>query len=163
MSSRGSYRRACCRCSPRCGSRLSFRAGEPGAWAAPLGEDPIAFLLDTVGEVVNVWTTGGELVYSNRAATHPAELDGPVSPGVTSYRRAGRHFERRALAFDAYRTTYVIEVIRGAPLMVEAMRPIRLLLQTTIPRTDDDWHVGRFSMLRDHLAGWRRRRRRGGV
>lgn len=35
------------------------------------------------------------------------------------------------------------------------MRPIRVLLQTTIPRTDDDWHVGRFSMLRDHLAGWR--------
>ena len=22
------------------------------------------------------------------------------------------------------------------------MRPIRLLLQTTIPRTDDDWHSG---------------------
>jgi hypothetical protein len=35
------------------------------------------------------------------------------------------------------------------------MRPIRLLLQTTIPRADDDWHVGRFSMLCDHLAGWR--------
>ena len=35
------------------------------------------------------------------------------------------------------------------------MRPIRVLLQTTIPRTDDDWHVGRFSMLRDHLTGWR--------
>jgi hypothetical protein len=35
------------------------------------------------------------------------------------------------------------------------MRPIRLLLQTTIPRTDDDWHVGRFSILRDHLTRWR--------
>ena len=35
------------------------------------------------------------------------------------------------------------------------MRPIRVLLQTTIPRTDDDWHVGRFSKLRDQLAGWR--------
>ena len=35
------------------------------------------------------------------------------------------------------------------------MRPIRVLLQTTIPRTEDDWHVGRFSMLRDYLAGWR--------
>lgn len=32
------------------------------------------------------------------------------------------------------------------------MRPIRVLMQTTIPRTEDDWHVGRFSMLRDHLA-----------
>lgn len=33
--------------------------------------------------------------------------------------------------------------------------PIRILLQTTIPPIDDDWHVGRFSMLRDHLAGLR--------
>lgn len=31
--------------------------------------------------------------------------------------------------------------------------PIRVLLQTTIPKTEDDWHIGRFSMLRDKLAG----------
>lgn len=31
--------------------------------------------------------------------------------------------------------------------------PIRILLQTTIPPIEDDWHIGRFSMLRDHLAG----------
>jgi hypothetical protein len=30
--------------------------------------------------------------------------------------------------------------------------PIRILLQTTIPPIEDDWHIGRFSMLRDHLA-----------
>ena len=30
--------------------------------------------------------------------------------------------------------------------------PIRILLQTTIPGTADDWNIGRFSMLRDHLA-----------
>jgi hypothetical protein len=29
---------------------------------------------------------------------------------------------------------------------------IKILLQTTIPCVEDDWHVGRFSMLRDHLA-----------
>jgi hypothetical protein len=29
-----------------------------------------------------------------------------------AYRRGGRRFERRAIAFDAYRTTYVIEVVR---------------------------------------------------
>lgn len=33
--------------------------------------------------------------------------------------------------------------------------PIRILLQTTIPSIADDWHIGRFSMLRDHLAGLR--------
>lgn len=31
--------------------------------------------------------------------------------------------------------------------------PIRILLQTTIPTIADDWNVGRFSMLRDYLAG----------
>jgi hypothetical protein len=30
--------------------------------------------------------------------------------------------------------------------------PLRILLQTTIPPTPDDWHIGRFSRLRDHLA-----------
>ncbi|HBB98005.1 MAG TPA: hypothetical protein DC054_21695 [Blastocatellia bacterium] len=34
------------------------------------------------------------------------------------------------------------------------MRPtIRILLQTTIPSIADDWNIGRFSLLRDHLAG----------
>lgn len=33
-----------------------------------------------------------------------------------------------------------------------AERPINILLQTTISPTDDDWHIGRFSLLREHLA-----------
>ncbi len=33
-----------------------------------------------------------------------------------------------------------------------ATRPIRLLLQTTIAYAPDDWHVGRFRLLRDYLA-----------
>ncbi|HEY0004794.1 MAG TPA: hypothetical protein VGB17_08270 [Pyrinomonadaceae bacterium] len=32
-------------------------------------------------------------------------------------------------------------------------RPLRILLQTTIPTVEDDWHIGRFSLLRDYLAG----------
>ncbi len=31
-------------------------------------------------------------------------------------------------------------------------KPIRVLLQTTIPFTEDDWHIQRFSLLRDKLA-----------
>jgi hypothetical protein len=31
--------------------------------------------------------------------------------------------------------------------------PIRILLQTTIQGIEDDWNIGRFSMLRDYLAG----------
>ena len=34
-------------------------------------------------------------------------------------------------------------------------RPSKILLQTTIPSTQDDWHIGRFSLLADHLAGLR--------
>jgi hypothetical protein len=33
--------------------------------------------------------------------------------------------------------------------------PIRILLQTTIPTIQDDWHIGRFSTLRETLAGLR--------
>lgn len=31
-------------------------------------------------------------------------------------------------------------------------KPIRILLQTTIPVTEDDWSIERFSLLRDYLA-----------
>lgn len=31
-------------------------------------------------------------------------------------------------------------------------RPTKILVQTTIPYTEDDWHVGRFSRLTQHLA-----------
>lgn len=31
-------------------------------------------------------------------------------------------------------------------------KPIHILMQTTIPSTEDDWHVGRFSLLREHLS-----------
>ena len=33
--------------------------------------------------------------------------------------------------------------------------PIRILLQTTIPPTEDDWGIQRFSLLHDHVAGLR--------
>jgi hypothetical protein len=32
------------------------------------------------------------------------------------------------------------------------IRPIHILLQTTIPAVQDDWNIGRFSLLREHLA-----------
>ena len=31
----------------------------------------------------------------------------------------------------------------------------KILLQTTIPFTEDDWHIGRFSLLREHLESLR--------
>jgi hypothetical protein len=78
--------------------RLSFRGDGPDAWAAPLSQNPLAFLLDAVNEVVNVWTASGELVFSNRF-TSPA---GSVS-------------ERRCLPFTLMSARYVLEVIRESP------------------------------------------------
>src|SRR5436190_852638 len=34
-------------------------------------------------------------------------------------------------------------------------KPIQVLLQTTIPFREDDWHIGRFSLLRKHLESLR--------
>ena len=34
-------------------------------------------------------------------------------------------------------------------------QPNRILLQTTIPTVIDDWHIGRFGLLRNYLAGLR--------
>ncbi len=34
-------------------------------------------------------------------------------------------------------------------------QPIRILLQTTIPTTEDDWSIARFSLLHDYLASLR--------
>jgi len=90
---------------------LAFRAGEPGAWGAPLALDPIAFLLDSIAEAVNVRTTSGELVYSNRSAADFIP-PGPADPGVTELARGGQRFERRAVAFEAGGTTYVVEIVR---------------------------------------------------
>jgi hypothetical protein len=36
--------------------------------------------------------------------------------------------------------------------LFDMTKPIRILLQTTISYTADDWHIGRFRLLRDYLA-----------
>jgi hypothetical protein len=44
---------------------------------------------------------------------------------------------------------------RGSPhatMLASVPRPTRILLQTTIAPTENDWHIGRFSLLRDYLA-----------
>jgi hypothetical protein len=38
-----------------------------------------------------------------------------------------------------------------------SQRAVRVLLQTTIATRPDDWHIGRFSLLRDHVASLRNR------
>jgi len=35
---------------------------------------------------------------------------------------------------------------------MDMSKPVKILLQTTIPFTEDDWNINRFSLLRDHLS-----------
>jgi len=37
-------------------------------------------------------------------------------------------------------------------MALKMTKPIRILLQTTIPTIDDDWNIGRFSLLNKHLS-----------
>jgi len=41
------------------------------------------------------------------------------------------------------------------PMTATATRPIKILLQTTMPYTEDDWNIRRFSRLRDYIASLR--------
>jgi hypothetical protein len=46
-----------------------------------------------------------------------------------------------------------MDLANDKPIATRVARaPIRVLLQTTIEPTGNDWHIGRFSMLREYLA-----------
>jgi hypothetical protein len=93
--------------------RLAFRGTGPSAWAAPLSEDPIAFLLDSTSDAVVIWSSTGRLVYANRAAA-PLNLRAPAAPGVSTIVLGERQLERRSLHFPFYSRSYVVEVIRSS-------------------------------------------------
>jgi hypothetical protein len=46
----------------------------------------------------------------------------------------------------------IIQLSLIRSLEAKMPRPTKILIQTTIPYTEDDWHVGRFSRLTQHLA-----------
>lgn len=92
-------------------TRLTRRGEGSAAWAAPLVDDPIAFLLDATGDYVNVWGPTGERLYSN----HPdAELrfGTPTGARVEELAIGQRHFQRRSLSFSLFDARYVVEVLR---------------------------------------------------
>jgi hypothetical protein len=91
--------------------RLGRRGEGTAAWAAPLVEDPVAFLLDAIGDAVNVWNDRGQLLFSNRSAV-ALQLGSPVGVGVTRLKKGSRQFERRCLRLELLHTGYLIEVLR---------------------------------------------------
>jgi hypothetical protein len=75
---------------------LGRRSDGPEGWSAAPGSDPIAFLLDTMADAVNVWA-GPSIVYRNRAAER---LEASARPLV-----------RRTLRFPHDGTDYLLEII----------------------------------------------------
>jgi hypothetical protein len=96
--------------------RLARRGQGSAAWAQPLVEDPIAFLLDSVHDAVNVWSPTGELLFTNRSAG-AFELGWPGGPRVEHITSGQRVYERRCLPFTLFDAHYLIEIIapEGAP------------------------------------------------
>jgi hypothetical protein len=90
---------------------LSHRGDGTTAWAASYRHDPIAFILDAMGDAINIWDTAGELLYQNRAA---AELGIGRSDetALEVFASSGRRFERRGLRCGLRAASYVLEVIR---------------------------------------------------
>lgn len=79
-------------------------------WAAPFRDDPLAFVLDSVSDAMNVWSDQ-QLLYSNEAAVRLG-LGRPDGAALEDFWVRGRHFERRCMHCNADGRTYVIEIIR---------------------------------------------------
>ena len=98
---------------------LIARRGAGGAsWAAPLGDDPIAFLLDSISDAANLWSADGALLSRNRAsiALGPISAGLPPNPepasAVEAFSAHDRLYERRYLHCRMHAGEYVLEVIR---------------------------------------------------
>jgi anti-sigma regulatory factor (Ser/Thr protein kinase) len=100
--------------------RIARRGEGASSWAAPLGGDPIAFLLDSMSDAANLWRADGALLYRNRAslalgtivtASAPAGLSGPAGV-IEVFEVQGQRYERRCLRCGMRATPYVVEVIR---------------------------------------------------
>jgi signal transduction histidine kinase len=90
---------------------LSRQGTGQNAWAAPLRHDPIAFLLDTVGDAINLWGPRGELLYRNRAARELGLGSGDET-ALELFSARGEIYERRCLSHRAGGTQYMVEIIR---------------------------------------------------
>jgi hypothetical protein len=72
--------------------------------------------------------------------------------GATPPETGGEMPALQSLDTNVYMLTYEQTAIKVKNRNDQMAERKRILLQTTIPFTEDDWHVERFSLLRDHLA-----------
>lgn len=93
---------------------LTRRGPDEHGWATPFQQDPVAFLLDTVSDAVNVWDPEGVAVYSNRAAEELGCGD-CAEAAPRRFVHAGRHYERRCSHVEYQSEQYVLEVLHEVP------------------------------------------------
>jgi hypothetical protein len=97
---------------------IARRGTGESSWAAPLGDDPIAFLLDSISDAANLWSADGALLCRNRASlalgpisAAPSSSAEPASV-VEAFSARDRRYERRSLRCRIHSGEYVLEVIR---------------------------------------------------
>jgi hypothetical protein len=100
---------------------IARRGSGESSWAAPLGGNPIAFLLDSISDAANLWSADGALLCRNRASMAfglipfvPAAIYEPES-AVEAFSVRGRQYERRCLRCRMQAADYVLEVIHELP------------------------------------------------
>jgi hypothetical protein len=89
---------------------LGSRGMGPLAWTASFRHDPIAFLLDTTSDAINLWGSNGELLYRSRAAER-LKMGRPDETAREVLWPNGRRVERRCCRFRCGRAIYVLEII----------------------------------------------------
>ena len=89
---------------------LANRGAGPSAWMASFRHDPIAFLLDTSSDAVNLWGSKGELLYRNRAAERLGlgQCEDKAWEVVTA---GDRRLERRCCRIRYGNARYLLEII----------------------------------------------------
>jgi hypothetical protein len=95
---------------------LLSRRGTGGlAWSTPFHDDPIAFMLDSINDALNVWDAGGRLVYQNPTALMLG-LGRSSDTAYETFAVGGRRFERRCQRCRARGQSFVLEIIHEVPL-----------------------------------------------
>jgi hypothetical protein len=89
---------------------LARRGMGPMAWTAFFRHDPIAFLLDTTSDAINLWGSQGELLYRNRAAER-LKVGRPDEAVREVLWTSGRRSERRCCRFRCGHAEYLLEII----------------------------------------------------
>jgi hypothetical protein len=89
---------------------LSRRGMGPSSWITSFRDHPIAFLLDSISDGVNLWGPNGRLIYQNPAGEHLG-MRKSEERTLEVFTAGGHQFERRCLRIRQNSDDYVLEVI----------------------------------------------------